>query len=108
MEPVKLISTVLFDLPELSDEQRIQGSILSELQIAGIKRQIVDLMNQKLLLHYIPSGTFDTAFIAYIQKEAEITGQITSLQYLLSLHEAAKEEALALLAAQTQQSNSKE
>lgn len=68
----------------LSPEERIQGSILNYLQIACIKNQIATLAMEKVNLPFLDVNK---------QREAELQGSINSLEYLLSLSEAAEQEA---------------
>lgn len=63
------------------------GSILNELNVQVIQNEISRLASEKLNLLYDTTNP-----MKYLQREAEITGQIGILQYLLAQSEAALNE----------------
>lgn len=67
----------------LTDPERIQGTLLSYLQIACIKNQIATLAVGRINLTFSQENAL---------RDAELKGQMGALQYLLSLHEAAEKE----------------
>lgn len=80
----------------LTKEERIQGSILNYLQIACIKNQIATLAMEKVNLQFLDENR---------QREAELQGSIGSLEYLISLSEAAEQEARELASGGNQPSS---
>lgn len=80
----------------LTKEERIQGSILNYLQIACIKNQIAALAMEKVNLTFVEENK---------PREAELQGSIGSLEYLLSLSEAAEQEARELASGGNQPSS---
>lgn len=80
----------------LTKEERIQGTILNYLQIACIKNQIATLAMEKVSLTFAEENR---------QREAELQGSIGSLEYLLSLSEAAEQEARELASSVNQPSS---
>lgn len=82
----------LFNYTELTDRERVEGSILNDLQLVVIKNQIIELSELLLTLTYEPKVSFEIDSAKYIQRQAELVGQINMLKYLISLHDAAKEQ----------------
>lgn len=78
---------------ELTTEEELQGRILSENQLAVLNNDLVDFLSQRLNLQF--DGTNPTAFA---QAEAERSGKILYIQWLLDQHK----EALETLAVQVQ------
>jgi hypothetical protein len=64
----------------LTESERIAGSILSILQIQCIQNQIVSLAEEQITLPFLPEN---------IQRNAELLGAIGALKYLLILSENA-------------------
>ncbi len=81
----------LFTTWELSDEDEIQGSILSDLNIMVLQNMIATFAESKLAIKYNPMEP-----LIYAQEEAEITGQIGILQHLLVINENARERMRAI------------
>lgn len=69
----------LFASWNLSEQELMQGSILSTPQEQVIQNQIAQLAQEKLLLKFTPDSLY-----AYAQREAELQGQINALQFLIT------------------------
>ena len=72
---------------ELTPEEELQGSTLTTLQKQVIQNQIALLAQEKNMLVYDPSNPFE-----FVQQEADLKGQISSLQYLFILSDDAVEQ----------------
>lgn len=80
----------LFQSWVLTDQERLQGSILTITQKQCIQNQICQLASEKVNMK------FDTEhFQQFQQREAELAGQIGALTYLLTLSAAAEKEVLS-------------
>lgn len=75
-------TTSSFTRWHLTSEEQIQGSQLGSLQIAVIQNQICDIAEERIALKFDPSDP-----PAFIQRDAELQGQIGILKYLLALNE---------------------
>ena len=73
-----------FSSYEMTEEEQLQAALLTLQQVQNIKSQIAILAEQKINL--VPDSQ---DFVNYMQEEANLRGQITSLQYLLDCSEAA-------------------
>lgn len=69
----------------LTAEEQIQGSQLGSLQVAVIQNQICDLAEERISLKFDPSNPS-----VFMQRDAELQGQIGILKYLLALNEDAR------------------
>lgn len=90
---------------ELTEEEEIQGKMLTTTQIQVIQNHIADLADEKILLEPDPEH-----MTAYIKTEAGLAGQIAAYQYLIdesaSIEDNQKyiaEEAIADAQSQTPQ-----
>lgn len=77
-----------FSSYKLSEQEILAGSILSPLQQMCIQNQISALAEEKLSLQFTPNDVNQ-----FLQKEAELQGQINALKYLITLSENAKTSA---------------
>lgn len=68
----------------LSPEEILQGSILQDLQRKVIQNEIAIAAQEKLALKFDPTNP-----LSFAQQEAELTGKIGILQFLLSQSEVA-------------------
>jgi len=68
----------------MTEDEQLQSSVLNLNQVQNIKSQIAILAEQKIAIE--PNAA---EFNSYIQNEAYLRGQITSLTYLLDASEAA-------------------
>jgi hypothetical protein len=85
----KKVVTNMFTTYDLSTTDQLQGQVLTELQEACLQNELAALAEEKLNLKY------DTANpLTYLQREAELQGQIGLVTYLVELSKQAK---LALL-----------
>lgn len=71
---------------ELTEQETLQGSVLTFVQTYCIQNQIANLAAQKLNLVFDPSKPDDFA-----QQVAYLQGQIDSLQYLINTSESASQ-----------------
>lgn len=69
----------LFASWNLSEQELMQGSILSTPQEQVIQNQIAQLAQEKTLLKFTPSDIH-----TFLQREAELQGSISALQFLLT------------------------
>lgn len=69
----------------LTEDEAIEGAILTITQKQCIQNQISTLANERINLETDPTQPLKT-----IQQEAYLKGQIASLQYLLTLSAAAE------------------
>lgn len=76
-----------FSSYELTDEEFIEGSILSIAQKQVIQNQIVMFAEQKLDIRYDPNNP-----ILFAQQEAEKKGAIDALKFLISTSSTSEEE----------------
>ena len=74
----------------LTPQEEIQGSILNLTQKQVIQNRISELMQEKTLLKFTPDNAH-----SFIQREAELQGQIGILQYLIANSEDAERKLLA-------------
>ncbi len=77
----------LFQSWILSPKELLQGSILTQLQKQCIQNQISAAAAEKTLLKYDPDSA-----LKFLQREAELQGQIGALQYLITLSEEAEKQ----------------
>lgn len=71
----------------LTRQEYLTGSILTTLQLQCIQNQIAQLAQEKTLLKFTPND-----LNTFLQREAELQGSISALQFLISTSaEAAKE-----------------
>lgn len=77
----------LFQSWILTDEEFVQGSILTITQKQCIQNQIAQLAQEKINLTYNPENPN-----RFLQREAELQGSITALQYLLTLSNTAEQK----------------
>ena len=69
---------------EMTEQEVLQGSCLTSLQVCCIQNQISDLATRRLNLSLDPKNPDD-----FVQQEAWIKGQIDALQHILNTSEAA-------------------
>lgn len=74
----------------LSEEERIVGSILTDLHKQCIQNQIAEAAEQRLNLRLDPTNPMST-----VQEEAELHGRILALRYLIDLSNAAEAQLQA-------------
>lgn len=67
---------------KLTPEEQLSGSQLSSLQVAVIQNQICDLAEERISLQFDQANPS-----AFMQRDAELQGQIGILKYLLALNE---------------------
>ena len=72
-----------FTTYQLSGEQQLQGSILTPLQAMLIHNLLTGIAEEKIGLKFDPNNIYQFA-----QREAELTGQIGILRYLLDASES--------------------
>lgn len=71
----------------LTPQETTQGTILSTLQEQVIQNQIAALAQEKTLLKFDPANIH-----SFLQREAELQGQIGALSFLLTQSAEAKKE----------------
>ena len=76
-----------FSSYELTDEEALQGAILTITQKQVIQNQLAALAEEKIHLEPDPAN-----MMLYVGEEAYLRGQIVNLQYLLQLSATAEEE----------------
>jgi hypothetical protein len=81
----KRVVTNMFTTYDLSDNDLLQGQVLSELQEACLQNELAALAEEKLNLKYDTVNT-----LTYLQREAELQGQIGLVTYLVELSRQAK------------------
>lgn len=69
---------------ELSNEEQLSGQILSINQLAVLQNLRSEYAHKKLSLIYTPND-----HQTYVQQEAEITGWMSCLDYIIECHEVA-------------------
>lgn len=80
---------------DLSPQEVLQGQILTPLQKAVIQNQLAAFAEDKInLLYNSETVSAESARINYIQREAELMGQINLLRYLLELSISAEQDTL--------------
>ena len=82
-----LDSTSSFQKWILTDEEFLQGSILTITQKQCIQNQICDIAHRRLNVKIDVNNVAESA-----AEDAELAGQITALQYLLTLSNNAEDE----------------
>ena len=85
-KPKRLFS---FTTYELTEEETLQGAVLTHQQIQCIQNQIADLSEE--LINLEPSADINLQF-KFLQQQAYTKGQIAALKYLLDLSDAAERE----------------
>ena len=83
----QLNSDSLFQSWILSPEEFIQGSFLNSLQKQVIQNQISQLASERVMLTFDPVN-----HLPFMQRDAELKGQIGALQYLLNLSSEAEKQ----------------
>jgi chemotaxis regulatin CheY-phosphate phosphatase CheZ len=73
---------------ELSESEQVQAVLLNDLQTKNIQNLLADVAEEKIRLTYDPLNP-----ILFAQQEADLTGKLAILQYILS---SAQESALKL------------
>lgn len=73
-----------FSRYQMTEEEALQGALLTTLQICCIQNQIADIASRKLNLVYNPQNPTDFA-----QQISWYQGQLEALEFLLSASEAA-------------------
>lgn len=71
----------------MSEEETLQGAILTITQKQCIQNQVADLAHERISLTIDPTNIQLT-----VQRDAELKGQITALQYLIDLSNAAEKQ----------------
>ncbi len=71
----------------LTEEEELRGSLLQDEQKFVIQNLLSNLAEEKLALAYDPINTS-----TYLQREAELQGQIGILKYLLAQSTSAEEK----------------
>jgi hypothetical protein len=74
----------------LTEEQTLQGSILTPLQVMVIHNQLTAIAEEKIGIKFDPDNIY-----TFAQQEAELTGQIGILRYLLETSELASKSVSA-------------
>jgi hypothetical protein len=72
---------------EFTPQELTAGTILTTIQKQCIQNQISSLALQRINLMYDPSTP-----LVFVQRDAELKGQINALQYLIELSVAAEAE----------------
>ena len=75
-----------FSSYDLTEEEEIQGNLLTQVQKQVIQNNIVNLAEEKINLVLDP-----TLSTEYVQREAGLAGQIAALRYRLELSESTEE-----------------
>lgn len=75
-----------FSAWDLTQEEELAGSRLTELQVKKIQNEISTIAHSKLALSFDPNNT-----LKFAQEEAYLKGQLEVLEYLLQQHEAASQ-----------------
>jgi hypothetical protein len=73
----------------LTPEQELQGSVLTPLQLMVLHNQLTALAEEKISLKFDPDNIY-----SFAQREAELTGQIGILRYLIETSEAIRTNQL--------------
>jgi len=81
-KPIKVSTFTSYDL---SAKDTIEGQILSTLQEAVLQNELVGLAEEKLNLKYDANNP-----LTYLQREAELQGQIGLLIYLIEVSNCSK------------------
>lgn len=84
---MRLTPTSSFLSYELTEDEMREGSTFSISQRAVIQNQIAAIAEEKIALTFDPSNP-----LVFTQREAELTGQIGILKYLLELESTFKEQ----------------
>lgn len=87
-----------FQSYELSEQNSLQGSVLSPLQAQVIQNEISTIAEQILSLTYNPLNPME-----FVQQDSFLKGQIQCLQYILAKSESSQAELIRL--AQSSQGN---
>jgi hypothetical protein len=72
---------------QLTDEEKVNGSMLTITQQQIIQTHIASIAEEKLALEFNVND-----HLAFIQREAGLTGQMAALRWLLDVSEAAEAE----------------
>jgi hypothetical protein len=72
---------------DLNDQEFLNGSCLSITQKQCIQNQIAQLAEERIALSIDPNNT-----LPFIQKDAELKGQINALRYLIDLSSTAEKK----------------
>jgi tRNA G18 (ribose-2'-O)-methylase SpoU len=86
----KIDPTSTFLKYELNDDEKRIAHLFTQENIYGIKNLIAQAAEEKITLKFDPDKV-----MAFVQREAELQGQINILNYLLQLHEETINNALA-------------
>lgn len=77
----------LFSYWKLNPQEELNGRILNQLQKQVIQNELARIAELKLGIKFDPQNP-----VAFAQQEAEFTGQMGILQWLLANSESAEEE----------------
>ena len=80
-------TTPIYVINELDEYEQRQSRILSELQVAALQNDLAEELQKRLALKF--NGTDP---ISFAQEEAEISGKIIYITWLLDTHQACLEE----------------
>ena len=75
---------------QLTEEQTLQGSILSANQAVVIQNQISEIAEEKLNLEFTPNDP-----LSFAQQEAYLKGKLDILMWVLAASDAAQAEVLS-------------
>lgn len=93
--PFKVKSDSIYTTYDLSPQEVLQGQILTPLQKAVLQNQLAAFAEDKInLIFSVAAGESELAKINYVQREAEILGQINLIRYLLEISIAAEQDIL--------------
>lgn len=93
---MKTINTAFTRVEFETEDERIQASIFNVYQLAAIQNDIAIAAEEKIRMKFDPLNPQ-----AFVQEEAELTGRILALQWLVTQHE----ESLAILQSRNSQLN---
>lgn len=79
----------LFTKYEFTEAEAVQGSIFTAIQKQMIQTKIAELAEEKCSLKFDPTTPH-----SFIQREAELQGQINSLQWIIALSESAEADEI--------------
>jgi translation initiation factor 2 beta subunit (eIF-2beta)/eIF-5 len=79
-----LVST--FSRYQLSREEELNGQVLSFSQKQVLQNQLANIAEEKLALQYTPNSPLE-----FLQKEAELQGQLGLIQFLFETSSFAEE-----------------